>query len=251
MRIVMWSGPRNLSSALMRSFGQRSDTEVVDEPFYAAFLARSGKPHPMRDAILAAGKPDWHDVARACAAEPIATPVRYEKHMTHHMLPGIGLDWMKGAKVAFLIRDPAEVAASYALKRESCDLDDIGIVRQWTLFLYCSEHFGPPPVVNSADIRRAPEATLRALCGALGIEFQSEMLSWPPGRRPTDGVWAHHWYGAVEASTGFAPTREATRRDLPPALRQVVEQAAGYYDRMADMALSPVAPARGSPADGS
>jgi hypothetical protein len=239
MRIVMWSGPRNLSTALMRSFGQRSDTAVVDEPFYAAFLAASGKPHPMRDDILASGMPDWRDVARACAADPVAPPVRYEKHMTHHMLPGLGLDWMAGAKVAFLIRDPAEVAASYAVKRESCDLDDIGIVRQWTLFEYCAEHFGPPPVINSADIRRSPEATLRALCTALDLPFQPAMLSWPPGPRPTDGVWARHWYAAVENSTGFAPPSDAPPPNLPPALQDVVEQASGYYRKMAGLALRP------------
>lgn len=239
MRIVMWSGPRNLSTALMRSFGQRSDTAVVDEPFYAAFLAASGKPHPMRDTIIAEGMPDWRDVARACAAEPTAPPVRYEKHMTHHMLPDVGLDWMKGAKVAFLIRDPAEVAASYAAKRESCDLDDIGIVRQWTLFEYCADRFGPPPVVNSADIRRSPEKTLRALCAALDLPFQKEMLSWPNGPRPTDGVWSRHWYAAVEGSTGFAPPSDAPFPDLPPALEHVVEEASGYYRNMAALALNP------------
>lgn len=239
MRIVMWSGPRNLSTALMRSFGQRSDTAVVDEPFYAAFLTASGRPHPLREEIIAAGEPDWRAVARACAAEPVSPPVRYEKHMTHHMLPGIGLDWMEGARVAFLIRDPAEVAASYAAKREICDLDDIGIVRQWTLFEYCRDRFGPPPVVDSADIRREPEATLRALCAALDLPFEPAMLSWPAGARATDGIWARHWYGAVEQSTGFAPPAESPAPELPPALRRVVAEADGYYRSLAAEALSP------------
>ncbi len=239
MRIVMWSGPRNLSTALMRSFGQRSDTAVVDEPFYAAFLAASGKPHPMRDEIIGAGEPDWRAVARSCALEPVLPKVRYEKHMTHHMLPDVGLDWMDGAKVAFLIRDPAEVAASYAAKRESCDLDDIGIVRQWTLFEYCSDRFGQPPVIDSGDLRRAPEATLRALCAALGLCFEPAMLAWPAGSRPTDGLWAAHWYGAVENSTGFAPPDDGLPRTLPPELDQVVGEAQGYYRKMASAALRP------------
>ena len=242
MRIVMWSGPRNLSTALMRSFGQRSDTAVVDEPFYAAFLSASGKSHPMRDAIIAAGDPDWRAVARACAAEPVTSPVRYEKHMTHHMLPEVGLDWMDGAKVAFLIRDPAEVAASYAAKRESCELEDIGIVRQWELFEYCSERFGPPPVVDSADIRRAPEATLRALCAALDLPFEAAILGWPAGARPTDGVWASHWYGAVENSTGFAPPDDRPRPRLSPGLDRVVREAYMCYRKMAACALRPAGP---------
>ncbi|MEO0680029.1 MAG: HAD family hydrolase [Pseudomonadota bacterium] len=206
MRVVMWSGPRNLSTALMRSFGARSDADVVDEPFYAAYLAATGLDHPMRDAILAAQPADWAQVAAACAAPPPPGRVRYEKHMTHHMIPGAPLDWMRGAAVAFLIRDPAEVAASYAAKRRRFRLDDLGFERQAQLFEHAQALLGrPPPVVDAADIRRAPRRTLAALCAALGLPFDPAMLAWPPGRRASDGVWAAHWYGAVEASTGFAP----------------------------------------------
>jgi hypothetical protein len=149
---------------------------------------------------------------------------------------------MDGAKVAFLIRDPAEVAASYATKRESCELEDIGIVRQWELFEYCSERFGPPPVVDSAEIRRAPEATLRLLCAALDLPFEAAMLGWPAGARPTDGVWATHWYGAVENSTGFAPPDAGPRPRLSPQLERVVGAAEGYYRKMAASALREAGP---------
>lgn len=239
MRIVMWSGPRNLSTAMMRSFGARADTAVVDEPFYAAYLASTGLCHPMRAEILAAGESDWHRVAAACAAEPADPPVRYEKHMTHHMIEGAPLDWMAGARVAFLVRDPARVAASYAAKREAMTLADLGFERQLELFEHCRHQAGaPPPVVDADDIRRAPEATLRLLCAALGLGFDPAMLSWPPGPRPTDGVWGAHWYNAVNRSTGFAPP-ETTPPALTPEAAEIAEAARPLYDAMMRHALRP------------
>jgi hypothetical protein len=236
MRVVMWSGPRNLSTAMMRSFGARPDTTVVDEPFYAAFLAATGDDHPMRAEVLAAGETDPQAVAAACAAEPADRPIRYEKHMTHHMLPGFPLDWMDGARIAFLIRDPAAVAASYAAKRATVAPQDLGVARQAELYAHCAERYGPPPVIDAADIRRSPRAALSALCAALRLPFDATMLSWPPGRRPTDGVWAAHWYGAVERSTGFAPP-ESAPPTVPEALRPMVDEARALYAEMKARAL--------------
>ena len=236
MRIVMWSGPRNLSTAMMRSFGARADTDVVDEPFYAAYLSLTGIDHPMRDEILKAQDTDWRAVAAACAAPAPPGRIRYEKHMTHHMVPEIGLEWMEGAAVAFLIRDPRAVAASYRAKREAITLPDLGLARQAEIFdLVTAARGHPPPVVDADDIRRDPEAVLGALCTALGIGFDRAMLSWPPGRRSTDGVWASHWYPAVEASTGFAPPEEPATYD--PALEALVAPAMDDYRRMAAQAL--------------
>ncbi|MEM6439941.1 MAG: sulfotransferase [Pseudomonadota bacterium] len=232
MRVVMWSGPRNLSTAMMRSFGARSDCDVVDEPFYAAYLAASGVDHQMREAVLASQPQDPAKVARACAAPPPLGRIRYEKHMTHHMLPDFPLDWMDGARVAFLIRDPREVAASYAAKREVFGLEDLGVARQAELYEEATARLGaPPPVVDAADLRRAPEATLRALCAALGLPFEPAMLSWPPGPRPTDGVWAAHWYGSVLASTGFAPPAASPPRLDADAERRVAP-AMSLYRRL-------------------
>jgi hypothetical protein len=243
VRIVMWSGPRNLSTALMRSFGARADTEVLDEPFYAAFLAATGIDHPMRDAVIAAGETDWRRVAAACAAEPTERPIRYEKHMTHHMIEAFGLDWTRGAVQAFLIRDPRAVAGSYAAKREAFVLEDLGLRRQAELFDRAADRLGrAPPVVDAADIRRDPECTLRALCAALGIGFDRAMLSWAPGRRATDGVWARHWYGAVERSIGFAPP-ETEPVVLPEAVERLIEPAAALYARLAGHALRGAPPA--------
>lgn len=236
-RVVMWSGPRNLSTAMMRSFGRRAGCTVVDEPFYGAYLAATGAEHPMRAEILAAAETDPARVAAACAAPPPAGTLRYEKHMTHHMLPGFPLDWLDGARVAFLIRDPGEVAASYAAKRETCRPEDIGADAQAALYDRCAARYGPPPVVDAADIRRAPEPMLRALCAALGLAFEPAMLSWPPGRRDSDGVWAAHWYGAVERSTGFAPP-DGPAPALPEALAAVADAARPAYDRLSALKLS-------------
>ncbi|MEO1723664.1 MAG: HAD family hydrolase [Pseudomonadota bacterium] len=237
MRIVMWSGPRNLSTAMMRSFGARSDTDVVDEPFYAAYLAETGIDHPMRAEVLAAGERDWRRVAEDCARTPPAGRVRYEKHMTHHMVPGIGLDWLEGAAIAFLIRDPAEVAASYAAKREAFALDDLGFERQAELFDHCTDLLGtPPPVVDATTIRRRPRETLCSLCGALGLPFEEAMLSWPSGARETDGVWGAHWYAAVNRSTGFAPP-PASPAELSAEIETLIAPARRLYDRLAAHAL--------------
>lgn len=211
-RIAMWSGPRNISTAMMRSFGNRPDCRVVDEPFYAAYLARTGLDHPMREAVLASQPQDWRAVVADLDA--LAGPVVYEKHMTHHMLPGFGLDWAAGRANAFLIRDPAEVLASYTVKRSEVTLDDIGVVRQRELFDREADRLGrAPPVVRGADVLADPRGMLSALCEALGIPFDEAMLRWPAGPRDSDGVWAPAWYDAVERSTGFeAPAR----RRRPP-----------------------------------
>ncbi|MEM6973431.1 MAG: HAD family hydrolase [Pseudomonadota bacterium] len=237
MRVVMWSGPRNLSTAMMRSFGNRADTDVVDEPFYAAYLALTGTQHPMREEILAAHEPDWRKVAESCAAPAPAGRIRYEKHMTHHMVAPILLDWMSGAAVAFLIRNPREVAASYAAKRADFTPADLGIERQAALFDATTAMLGYcPPVVDAADIRRAPARTLAKLCRALGLAFDTAMLAWPPGPRATDGVWAAHWYAAVNASTGFTP-HDAPAPTLDPALERLVAPLMPHYDRLAQHAL--------------
>jgi len=237
MRVVMWSGPRNLSTAMMRSFGARADCDVVDEPFYGAFLHLTGIGHPMREAVMASMETDWRRVAARCAEDPAPGRIRYEKHMTHHMVDGVGLDWMEGAAVAFLIRDPREVAASYAVKREMFELADLGFERQAELFDAVTEMLGrPPPVIDAADVRRDPRRTLSALCAALGIPFDPAMLAWPPGRRESDGVWAAHWYAAVEASTGFSAPG-GPQPSLPPEIASLIAPASDCHARLSRHAL--------------
>jgi hypothetical protein len=223
----MWSGPRNISTAMMRSFGNRADCAVIDEPFYAAYLAATGLDHPMRDAVLASQPHDPDEVAKALVSEaPGGAAVYYQKHMTHHMLEQFDLGWMAACRNVFLIRDPARVVASYTRKRERPTLADLGFVRQADLFARECDRLGaPPPVIDADDVLADPRALLSALCKALGLPFSERMLTWPPGRRATDGTWAPHWYEAVEKSTGFeTPSKKS---DAPS--NAIAESAMQYY----------------------
>jgi hypothetical protein len=235
VRITMWSGPRNISTAMMRSFGARPDTVVTDEPFYAAFLAESGLDHPMRAEVLASQSQDWREVvSQLLGPVPGDKLVWYQKHMTHHMLATFGREWIGETRSAFLIRDPAAVLASYVQKRESVTLADIGIIQQRELFEREADRRGAaPPVVEGADVLANPASMLERLCNSLRIPYTSAMLSWPSGRRETDGVWAPAWYSAVEQSTGFAapPSRTVEPR-LPDDLRRIADEARPHYEAL-------------------
>jgi len=237
VRIAMWSGPRNISTAMMRSFENRADCAVVDEPFYAAYLAKTGLDHPMRDEVLASQPLDWREVAaRLTTDQPAA--VCYQKQMCHHMLSDFGLEWTAACRNAFLIRDPAAVLASYIKKRAEVTLDDIGVVRQRELFDREADRLGrAPPVVEGVDVLAGPERTLNALCAALEIPYTDEMLKWPPGRRDSDGVWAPAWYEAVERSTGFEAPARADQPPLTDDLARIADQARPHYEALARFKL--------------
>ncbi|MEV6923166.1 HAD family hydrolase [Dactylosporangium sp. NPDC051485] len=232
VRVAMWSGPRNISTAMMRSFGARPDTVVVDEPLYAHYLRETGLDHPAREEILASQPRRWQD-AVAGLLGPVGARVYYQKHMTHHLLPQVGRDWLAEVANAYLIRDPAHVVASYAKVRGEPTLADLGYPQQVEIF---RAHGGP--VVDAADVLRAPAGTLSALCAALGLSWAPAMLSWPAGRRSTDGVWAPHWYSAVERSTGFAPYDPAPP-EVPDRLRSLVDRARPLYEELAAHRIPP------------
>lgn len=236
--IAMWSGPRNLSTAMMYSCAARGDTQVWDEPFYAAYLAETGIIHPMNDAVIAAGQRDPTAVAQACLQSPKAEQsLFYQKHMTLHMVPQFDRGFMKGLTNVFLIRHPARVITSYAKKREAPTLLDIGFVQQCVLFDQVADWLGhPPPVIDSGDIRAKPAQALGRLCAALNINFTEKMLHWPAGPKPYDGVWAPHWYNAVHASTGFDEP-EGPLPDLSPEYQRLADQAMPYYERLVALKL--------------
>lgn len=238
LRIAMWSGPRNISTAMMRSFENRPDCAVIDEPFYACYLKATGAQHPMRDEVLASQPLDWREVVRGLLGPvPHGRAVFYQKHMTHHMLPGIGRDWILELSNAFLIRAPEDVLLSYVDVRGTASAEEIGVPQQRELFERVADHLGhAPPVVDTHDVLRNPKAVLGALCQALGIGFSDRMLSWPAGRRESDGVWAPAWYASVENSTGFSRPR-VERRVLPDSLARIADEVRADYERLSAFRL--------------
>jgi len=240
LRIAMWSGPRNISTAMMRAWENRGDCAVSDEPLYAAYLAATGLDHPAREEVIGAGETDPAKVVEALLGPvPGGKPLWYQKHMSHHLLPGMAHDWIHALHNVLLIRDPAEVVASYVKSRATVTPEDIGLPQQARLFDELAGHSGAaPPVIDAADFLRAPEAHLRALCARLGIEFSERMLHWPPGPRDSDGVWAPHWYEAVWASTGFQPWREREVQ-LEGEAARVADACRPAYEKLLAHRLSP------------
>jgi hypothetical protein len=234
--LAMWSGPRNISTAMMYAFANRSDCEAWDEPFYGFSLKHKGNDHPMRDEIIATMETDWHKLVKSCTT-PSTKPLLYQKHMTHHMLEGYDRSFISDLTNAFLIRDPARVLASYTQKWADVNLQAIGFVEQAEIFDMVAQKSGTaPPVVDAEDILANPRDVLARLCAACGIAFDEAMLKWPKGPKTCDGVWAPHWYNAAWASTGFAapPGKHVT---LSPELQRIVDQARPYYDRLKSHAI--------------
>ncbi|MDX1481011.1 MAG: hypothetical protein R3315_05000, partial [Woeseiaceae bacterium] len=215
-RIAMWSGPRNISTALMRAWENRPDCVVVDEPFYAHYLHATGIDHPGREQVLRSQPLDWRIVVNELRAPlPDGCSIHYQKHMAHHLLSGMEGDWLDDLTHAFLIRDPQAMVASYARSRDAVTAADLGLHRQVAIWKRVRERSGrEPPVVDSRDVLEQPERMLQRLCSALGVGFDDAMLSWPAGPRESDGAWAPYWYASVQASTGFRPFAERAF-DLP------------------------------------
>jgi len=225
---------------MMRSWENRADCTVVDEPFYACYLRESGLQHPCREEILSAQSDRREVVIRQLAVDAVAAEYHYQKHMTHHMPTGMDMQWCAGMRHCFLIRDPAEVIASYLQKMPSVSEDAIGIVRQRTLFDEITELTGRRPlVIDSNDVLRNPGLVLVQLCAQLEIPYlEKVMLTWPAGRRDSDGVWAHHWYGNVEESTGFAPFVEREVR-LAAEHQGLAQDMQEHYHALARFRLLP------------
>jgi hypothetical protein len=219
---------------MMRSWGNRPDTFVCDEPFYASYLRDTGRAHPGADEVIAHGETDSRKViAQLTGPVPDGKPIYYQKQMTHHLLPGIDRSWLARVTNCFLIRDPAEVIVSYIKKNNDPTLEDIGFVQQAEIFDWvCARTGAVPPVVDARDVLENPERILKLLCGAVGVEFTEAMLSWPPGLRESDGIWAKHWYAEVEKSTGFQKPSARTREPVPPRLHEVYDRSRAYYSQL-------------------
>jgi hypothetical protein len=256
VRIALWSGPRNLSTALMRSFGSRRDTVVVDEPFYGHYLSVTGRRHPGAEEVLAHCETDADRVAQSLAAPlPGKRSICYQKQMAHHLLPGVPRTWLDDARCAFLIREPAAVLTSLAQHLTEITVMDTGLPQQVELFSRQARRLGaPPPVIDSTDLLANPEAILRGLCRALCIPFDPAMLAWEAGPRSTDGIWGPHWYTEVYQTTGFVPERRSAQRRgpqrrgpqrrgpqrrLPEHLQSVLEECLPFHRELAAHKLLP------------
>jgi hypothetical protein len=224
---------------MMRSFSSRPDCFVSDEPFYGAFLKESGADHPMRDEVIVSMETDWFRIAEAMAGgPPDASPLWYQKQMAHHMVGPVGPDDIRNVTHAFLIRDPKRMVASYARKREQVTADDLGNGPLRAFFdRECDRLGSAPPVVDAADVLADPAGTLSALCAALDIAWTEAMLHWPAGRHPQDGIWAPHWYGRVEASTGFESEEDPEPPALDSRLQEIADACEGDYQTMARFRL--------------
>jgi Sulfotransferase domain len=239
VRLAMWSGPRNISTAMMRSWGNRPDTFVCDEPFYAHYLQVTGRDHPTAAELIANGETDWRRVVERLTGDvPEGKRIFYQKQMTHHLLPEIDREWLGAVTNCFLIRDPAEAMVSYIKKNNDPALEDLGFVQQAEIFDWVRAETGAiPPVIDARDVLENPEKTLRLLCDAVRVEFVEEMLSWPPGLRETDGIWAKHWYGEVATSTGFRKPARGKPEPVPDRLRCVYERLCECYARLYEYRL--------------
>jgi hypothetical protein len=233
MRIAMWSGPRNISTAMMRSFGNRPDTFVCDEPLYAHYLKVTGIRHPGADEVIAHHETDWRTVVRwLTGPHPSGATVFYQKHMAHHLLPEIDRAWLGELTNCFLIRDPRAMVLSLTKKYEQATLAQTGLPQQVEIFEMVSrEQAVAPAVIDARDVLEDPRRILGGLCDHLGIAFTDRMLHWPAGPRKTDGIWARHWYDAVEQSTGFKPYKPKDE-PVPEALEPLCEACMPYYEKL-------------------
>jgi len=233
VRIAMWSGPRNISTAMMRAWGNRADTFVIDEPFYAFYLSATRKEHPCADEVIASGETDWRKViAHLTGPIPNGKGIFFQKQMAHHLLPEIDREWLSTVTNCFLIRDPREVIASYIKKREDPALLDLGFMQQAEIFdSVRARTTSVPPVVDARDVLENPKRMLRLVCEAIGVDFSESMLSWPPGLRETDGIWARHWYGEVAKTTSFQPYRPSEAK-VPALLQEIHDRCCDCYERL-------------------
>lgn len=231
--IAMWSGPRNISTAMMRSWENRADTIVHDEPFYAHYLANSDYEHPGKQEIMDTYENDWHKVAEQLTGElPAGKSIYYQKHMTHHILPGMEKDWMLNVTNCFLIREPRRVLLSFSKVIPDPDIEQTGLAQQIELFNYLREQTGKiPPVLSSKDVLSNPHRALSALCEAIDIPFDEAMLSWRSGKRNSDGIWAKYWYASVEKSTEFM-SYQTNDKLIPEHLRDVLAECDELYQQM-------------------
>jgi len=234
----MWSGPRNVSTAMMRAWGNRTDTVVIDEPFYAFYLKATGKNHPGAADIIANSETDWKKIVyQLTTSHPTGKAIIFQKQMTHHLLPEVDREWTAGLTNCLLIRDPREVILSYIKINPEPAFEDLGFGQQLEIFEFvrAKTEFAPP-VIDAKDLLQNPGRILELLCNAIDVEFDPAMLNWPPGLRKTDGIWARYWYDDVARSTSFQPYIPKDG-EVPNRLREIYDRSRDCYERLREHRL--------------
>ena len=227
----MWSGPRNLSTALMRSFENRNDTKVIDEPFYAYYLKKTQLDHPMKSEIINYYPTSQMQILKQITFQTQNNQIFYQKHMTHHIIKNTRLDWLNKGYNCFLIRHPAKVINSYIKKNNLLSIDDIGFKKQFEIFNMIKKDKIKYLVVNADTILQDPLKTLKKLCKILKIRFTKKMLSWPTGKRSSDGIWSTVWYKNVELSNTFSKYKKE-KYYIPKKYNDIYEESLKYYNEM-------------------
>ena len=231
--ISMWSGPRNLSTAIMRSFANRSDViSVLDEPFYGAYLKKTNKNHPMMDKIIATMDTSYESIEQKCSVEEI-TGYSYHKHMSQHIFNYDSIDWVADSINCFLLRDPDLVVSSFLTKWPDGEIEDFGFIQQHKIFNIISDKTGIAcPVIDSSSVLKDPESVLKKLCLKIDIPWDSKMLKWSSGIKDYDGIWAKHWYPSVMTSTGFVSEGFSKKKPLSNKAKALSDQLRPYYNDM-------------------
>lgn len=238
IRINSWSGPRNISTAVMRSFSQREDTRAVDEPLYGHYLKVTRAPHPGRDELLDILETDFSTIVEQVVLGPCDRPVLFMKQMVHHLTDGVDLSFLERCINVMLIRDPEEVIASLINQLPEPSMTDVGLGRQIELFRDLRARGQEPPVIDARLLLQDPAGVLEQLCERVGIAWDPAMLSWPAGPAPEDGPWAKYWYDSLHTSTGFATYRKKDIR-LPERLEGLLNEARSYYSELSEHAIEP------------
>lgn len=241
LRLCLWSGPRNVSTAMMYSFAQRNDTRILDEPLYAHYLRVSGAEHPGAAEVLAAMDQDGERVVREVILGPCDQPVLFMKQMAHHL---VDLDWgfMCQTTNVLLVRDPVDMLPSLAKNLahgnpvSAPTLRDTGLGMQSRLRQHLRDRGQDPLVLDARELLLNPANVLQQLCHRLDIPFQTAMLQWPAGSRPEDGVWAKYWYHNLHRSTGFQ-LYEPKSDPFPDHLKQLLAECQPHYDILYQVAL--------------
>jgi len=238
VKIAMWSGPRNISTAMMYAFDNRVDCHATDEPLYANFLMSTGTHHPGAKVVMENHETDLDQViSQITGPIPGGNPIWYQKHMCHHVMDDSDISWIGGLTNCFLIRDPREVLLSLSKITDSIDLRSTGLPEQIRIVEYVTGELGlDPPILDSKEILENPSALLRKLCDSVGIKFDEKMLSWEPGPRNCDGIWAKYWYASVWASSGFAAP-SPREGELSANLSEVLDEAMPLYHKLREIRI--------------